>query len=140
MSGKNTGVQERGVPTQVHSRMAWVKRLSTIKRHCNGRKIQTCKDSSCFSPHSWNFMSQEQMTLITEEQLTSTNLGRIVSQEILNFYINLDMSFFPPKYSYKGVFHHYFDILRNNSNEFYSVAKKKITSNYLHLTDLFSPL
>lgn len=37
-------------------------------------------------------MSQaKQMTLITEEQPTYTNLGRTVSQEILNFYINLDM-------------------------------------------------
>lgn len=36
----------------------------------------------------------------------------------------------------KEVLHHYFDILENNPNEFYSLQRKK--HNYLHLTDLFS--
>ena len=51
----------------------------------------------------------------------STNLAGTVSKEILNFYINMDMSLFF-KYSYIGVFHHYFNIPVNNSNEFYWVS------------------
>lgn len=42
------------------------------------------------------------------------------------------------RYLYKEVFHHYFDILGNNSNEFYSVTKRKPPS-YLHLADLLFP-
>lgn len=98
----------------------------------------TCKDVFYFPPHSWNFMSQaKQMTHISVEQPTSTNLARTVSKDILNFPINLDMSLFSNTLT-KGVFHHDFDILGNNSNELYSVTKeKKKISLYLHLTDMF---
>lgn len=100
----------------------------------------TCKDASSFPPHSRHFTSQaKQMTCITVDQPTSTNLARIVSKEILNFYINLDMLLFFNTLT-KRVFHHYFDILRNNSNKFYSVTKEKNLQSFTFNRPAFFPL
>ena len=79
----------------------------------------TCKDASCFSPQSWNFMTQaKHMTHVTAEQPHPQILPELSQRKSSTFISTWTCHYFSNTLT-KGVFHHYFNIPVNNSNEFY---------------------